>query len=243
MIRAILFDFGNVLNAPQDPNASDVHRVGVARRLGLEPEMLWTYLFDGEPARRLMRGELPWHDFWTAVLPPRGISDPAEIEAIAENIFTGTEQFHPDMVRLLGELTGRYKLAVVSNTWWSEEEMRQRFAEDYGLDVTLLDAIISSASAGHVKPEPAIFLAALDRLGVAPHEAIFTDDMASFTAAAAALGLHAHTFTTPARFRAYLARIGVAVAQAEDEEMRGERVTEKESLPPTAETPTPERHA
>jgi HAD superfamily hydrolase (TIGR01509 family) len=60
-----------------------------------------------------------------------------------------------------------------------------------------------------VKPNPAIFQLALDRLGVQPEEAIFTDDVPRYTASASRLGIHTHTFTTPALFREYLRQMSV----------------------------------
>ena len=72
----------------------------------------------------------------------------------------------------------------------------------------------NASSAGVVKPHPKILQHVLDRLGVRPEEAIFTDDMPQFTAAAASLGIHSHTFTSPAEFREYLATFGIKVGQA-----------------------------
>jgi hypothetical protein len=48
-------------------------------------------------------------------------------------------------------------------------------------------------------------------MGVKAEEAIFTDDMPQFTAAAASLGIYSHTFTTPARFREFLASLGIHI--------------------------------
>lgn len=81
--------------------------------------------------------------------------------------------------------------------------------EEHKLPADTFDVVITSTTAGVVKPNPRIFLLALERLGVRPDEAIFTDDLANFTKGAARLGIHTHTFTTPAAFRAYLVRKGV----------------------------------
>lgn len=45
-----------------------------------------------------------------------------------------------------------------------------------------------------VKPDPAIYGLALDRFGLAPHQAVFIDDNAANVAAAEALGIHAIHF-------------------------------------------------
>jgi putative hydrolase of the HAD superfamily len=45
------------------------------------------------------------------------------------------------------------------------------------------------------KPDPAIYRHTLEKLGVAPHEAIFVDDIAANIAAARALGIDGIQFT------------------------------------------------
>jgi epoxide hydrolase-like predicted phosphatase len=207
-IKAIIFDFGQVLNAAVDVAAVAAHRSEMAHRLGLEPDELWPHLFTGELALEWMSGRLAPEQFWTQVLSARGITEPEAVAAFAAEIFKGSEEIHPEMANLLQELHGRYKLAVISNADWTEEVMRHDFLNKFGLP-DLFDVIVTSASAGAAKPDPAIYEVALQRLGVRPEEAIFTDDLALFTEAAAALGMHAFTFTTPEAFRQYLVRMGV----------------------------------
>jgi len=48
-------------------------------------------------------------------------------------------------------------------------------AEDYGL-ATLLDVMVFSSEVGALKPEPAIFLRALDELRVEPAAAMYVGD-------------------------------------------------------------------
>ncbi|MEW5985627.1 MAG: HAD family phosphatase [Chloroflexota bacterium] len=210
-IKAIIFDFGQVLNAPVDEAAVQAHRAELAARLGLPAAGLWPYLFEGEPAARWMTGRLSWEQYWQEVLAPVGLTDPADVTAFSREVFWGGEQIHPEMRDLLGRLHGRYQLAVLSNADWTDQELADVLTNHYGLPAGLFDTIVTSASAGVVKPDPAIFHLVLQRLGVAPQEAVFTDDMPNFTRAAGQLGLHAHTFTTPAALRAYLAELGVLV--------------------------------
>jgi putative hydrolase of the HAD superfamily len=208
-IKAIIFDYGQVLNATEDTRETADRRARLAAQIGLEPSELWPYLFEGEAARKWMTGRLNWDDFWLAVLEPKGISDPAEIEAFSDAVFADADELHPDMIALLGELKGRYKLAVLSNATWNELEMQEMLCKQLGLPEDSFDAVITSTSVGTTKPDPAIFRHALARLDVLPEESLFVDDLASFTAAAAGLGMRAHTFTTPAALRTYLEEIHV----------------------------------
>lgn len=208
-IKAIIFDYGQVLNAPENPQESAARRARLAKQLGMEPSELWPYLFEGEAGRKWMTGRLTWDDFWEAVLGPKGISDPAEIEAFSGAVFADADELHPDMISLLAELRGRYKLAVLSNATWTEPQMKQMLYQQLGLPEGTFDAVITSTSLGTTKPDPTIYQNALARLDVLPEEVIFVDDLASFTAAASSLGMKTHTFTSPAAFRNYLEELAV----------------------------------
>lgn len=217
-IQAIIFDYGEVLNAPVDREEQIAARAKAAARLGVQPEELWTYLFDRQASKRWMTGKLTWQEFWTEVLTPHGITDPDEIHAFSRLVLPVTKRLNPEMVRLLNELKGRYALGVVSNASFTEEKMSKMFYNDFDLPADTFDVIVTSTSAGAVKPQPAIFKQALSRLGVKAEETIFTDDMPQFTAAAASLGMHCHTFTTPARFREFLATLGVKTTENSNQE-------------------------
>jgi epoxide hydrolase-like predicted phosphatase len=208
-IKAIIFDFGEVLNRSVDRQEVAARRVEVAARLGIPPEELWSYLFDRESSEMWMTGRLTWDEFWTEILTPHGISDPAEVRDFARWVLPKTERLNPDMVHLLGELKDRFALAILSNAAWREEQMQNMLYNDLELPEDTFDVIVTSSSAGVVKPHLEIFRQVLARLGVRPEEAIFTDDMPQFTAAAASLGIHSHTFTSPAEFREYLATFGI----------------------------------
>ncbi|MFE0105845.1 HAD family hydrolase [Streptomyces sp. NPDC059009] len=75
-------------------------------------------------------------------------------------------------------------VAVVSNTGW---DIRGSFAAA-GL-AGLVSAFVLSCELGTQKPDPAIFLAACDRLGVAPGRALMVGDDPDKDGAAAAVGL------------------------------------------------------
>jgi putative hydrolase of the HAD superfamily len=208
-IKAIIFDYGEVLNVPTDVQAVQELRARLASRLGISADKLWPYLYQGQPARLWMTGKLTWNEFWEAVLRPKGIEDPDEIEAFAQSATSNSHQVNEEMKSLLATLRGRYRLALLSNASWTQEELADRLYHLHGIPEGTFDAVISSTSAGYVKPDREIYELALARLGVRPEATIFIDDLASFTRAAAELGLHAHTFTTPAALRQYLVEHGV----------------------------------
>jgi len=79
-------------------------------------------------------------------------------------------------------------------------------------DVTrYFDAMVISWEVGAVKPEPAIYRTALERLGIAPEEALFVDDRAVNVAGAEAVGMQAMLFEGDASVPALRARIAALV--------------------------------
>jgi HAD superfamily hydrolase (TIGR01509 family) len=88
------------------------------------------------------------------------------------------ERFHADSLRcldrnrpLLEELSARYRLGIVSNFYGNLEFL----CEEIGYD-DLFDTVVDSARIGVTKPHPAIFEAALDKLGCSPEQAVFVGD-------------------------------------------------------------------
>jgi len=212
-IKAIIFDFGEVLTAAEDPEAELTRRSRLAKKLNLEAEELWSTLFEGELARLWMTGKLDWDAFWLRVLTPYGLTDPKEVQLFARQTLPASYPLNSEMATLLNELKGHYKLAVLSNSSWTEDKMKTELYGEMGLPACFFDVVVTSSIAGAVKPDPAIYLHTLGRLNVQPEEAIFTDDLPNFTDSATKLGIHAHTFTTPAAFREFLVDMGVLQTQ------------------------------
>jgi putative hydrolase of the HAD superfamily len=69
--------------------------------------------------------------------------------------------------------------------------------------------VLLSCEVGAVKPEPAFYQEALRRLGCAPEEVAFFDDLPEFVQAANALGLRGHLFTTAEVFDTQLKALGL----------------------------------
>lgn len=95
---------------------------------------------------------------------------------------------YPGAVDLLAQLRPDYRLACLSNSnvahWEQTEPMRwlQR----------TFDVALSSHELKLRKPEPAIFAAALDRLGAPAYAVGYFDDLRANVDAAAAAGMQAH---------------------------------------------------
>jgi HAD superfamily hydrolase (TIGR01662 family) len=96
------------------------------------------------------------------------IDSPANVDTTEYEVINGA-------VEALSRLKGRYKLAIVSNTFsWGDRDVSNALRRK-GL-TRYFDAIITSVDAGSRKPDNGIYLKALDLLGCTPEEAIMVGD-------------------------------------------------------------------
>ena len=101
------------------------------------------------------------------------VSDQLGLEVTAEELVAAIRfEAYPDAAPALRDLRERgEKLVAVSNWDCSLPEVLKRV----GLG-ELLDGVVSSATAGARKPDPAIFAPALELAGVGPEEALHVGD-------------------------------------------------------------------
>jgi putative hydrolase of the HAD superfamily len=206
MLKAVIFDFGNVLDYVDDAAAWEAHVDQMARTVGLTGQALWQHLYDSSAWQAVKRGRITPADFWRVTLTPFGITDHHAQQQFAAKLLGARDAVHPAMLKLLHELRPHYKLAVLSNT--DVVEMASWLAEHHGL-TGLFDVVVSSAAVGLSKPEAEIYELTLRLLNVMPHQALFIDDRVRNTAAAEALGIPSIVFTTPDALCAALAERGV----------------------------------
>jgi len=90
-----------------------------------------------------------------------------------------------DLIEYIRELKKQYKIGILSN-------VATNWVRDYLLtaeEQKLFDAMVFSFEAGTTKPDPRIYEAILEKLGVIPEEAVFTDDARHYCDAARQLGM------------------------------------------------------
>ncbi len=185
-IRAVCFDFGGVLMRTVDPSP----RLRLAERLGLPLETLVRVIFDSESARQASLGKVRVEEHWQWVMQELNLPL-QEAESIAMAFFQGDE-IDVELVDFIRSLRPAYRTALISNAWSDLREFvtRQQIADAF-------DEIVVSAEEGLMKPDPRIYHLALQRLGVAPQEAVFVDDFRENVEAAQAIGMHAVHFVQP----------------------------------------------
>ena len=118
-----------------------------------------------------------------------------------------------DSVAILDDLAAAgvplYAITNYSAEKWAETLPRFPF-----LATAFRDTVVSGHE-GVTKPDPRIFRLLLDRNGLAPGRCVFIDDNPGNVAGAAALGIDAILFTTPAALRDALAARGLLTARTE----------------------------
>ncbi|HET6846417.1 MAG TPA: HAD family phosphatase, partial [Anaerolineales bacterium] len=185
-IQSVFFDLGGVMLRTE----YQAPREHLAERLGLSYEELVGLVFDSESSRRASVGEIQPQEHWEAVARRLGIAR-EEIPALREEFFGG-DVLDRELLRLIRSLRPARKTGLISNAWLDGRDyaLRNGFADAF-------DALIFSAEAGLVKPDPAIFQLALKALDTVPERAVMVDDFAENVEAARAVGMHGILFRNP----------------------------------------------
>lgn len=196
-IETVIFDLGNVL-ALHD---NDLLLRRLAQRAGTTPQQLLPRL-DRSLWERIHRGKLPGEKLREELCRRVGQDIPSgEFFELWSCHFTIHRQVLPTVEGLLG----RVKLVLLSNT----NELHWRFLRPRLPLLERFDHLLLSHELGLSKPEPAIYLRALELAGVEPAQAAFFDDLPEYVEAACRLGILGKLFLGPAQLRADLAQLGL----------------------------------
>ena len=194
-IRAVISDFGGVLTnrlieafaAFQDKTGISTEQLGRAMQLVAER--------DGEyPLFRLERGEVSEQQFLNDLSwgLETELGHRPELHRFREIYF---DALHPNepMLDLMRNLRDRgLRMAILTNNVREWEELwRSKLPLD-----EIFEVIVDSAWVGMRKPESAIYLLTIDRLGdgLRPSDCLFVDDNELNVAAARELGMTAVQF-------------------------------------------------
>jgi len=110
-----------------------------------------------------------------------------EPDAFLNEYRSWSRALYPGARELLAELRSRYRLAALSN---SNEAHWDRNTYEIGV-TEQFEVAISSHQVGLAKPDRAIYLAALARLGVGAGDVVFFDDLPANVTSARQLGIRA----------------------------------------------------
>lgn len=186
-IRAIIWDLGGVLVRTDDYSSRDA----LARRLGMTRKDLEHLVFSAESGEGAQRGEISVEQHWENLGSQMGLSA-QEMEAFLQEFFAG-DQLDIQLVDYIRGLRPKYRTGLLSNAF---SNLRYFLTQDWQID-DAFDELVISSEVGMTKPDEPIYRLALERLDVAPHEAVFIDDFKRNIKGARAISMHAIHFQNP----------------------------------------------
>jgi HAD superfamily hydrolase (TIGR01509 family) len=185
-IRAVYFDLGGVIVRTGDREP----RTKLAERLGMSYEELAKAVFENESSLRASLGTVSPQEHWVDVIQRLGLPL-SEADSVRQEFFAG-DTLDLDLINFLRSLRPKYRTGLLSNAW---SDMREYLVGQKIDDA--FDQLIISAEVGIMKPDVRIYRLALEKLGVAPAEAVFVDDSIVNIEGARAVGMYAIQFTRP----------------------------------------------
>lgn len=172
-VKGIFFDAAGVLYTRREPTRAFVSRLLEAR--GLPTELSAQDRLQQQALRaRAKRGQVTPGDYWDGVLRLHGIPSPAERQALAGRIDQNSDQVLPipGARQALAALKQRgFVLGVITDTIYPLER-KQRWLGALGISA-FLDVLACSTDLGLYKPEPAIYLHAVQQANLTPGESAF----------------------------------------------------------------------
>lgn len=202
MIKAIIFDFGNVIchftNEIYKQKIADLSSKTIEEIENIFHENLNIF-------KRFETGEINGQEFYENLGKIYGINIPyQELKTIySKDKFSRV----PGTKELIEKLRKNYKVGLLSNTSdWDWDYMIQVAPE-----VLSFDSITKSYEVGAMKPNEAIYEDSLKKLNLKPEECVYTDDILEYVDKAKSLGFEAFQFTTAEKFKEDLKSIGVNI--------------------------------
>jgi len=200
-LRAVIFDYGIVLTGPPNAEAHDA----LVRITGLPQERFEDLYWADRHAYD--EGKLTGITFWQKFLSDAGLDNsPAKVQEL--NRWDARMWTTQDPVMLAWQLELKQRgllTAILSNMGDSVLENMMR--EFDWLD--RFDVLVWSYQLGMAKPDPAIYLHTIRKLGASAGETLFIDDKLVNIEAARALGMTAIQFSTVERLRHELVATGL----------------------------------
>jgi putative hydrolase of the HAD superfamily len=198
-VRTLLIDLGNVLlYFSHERMCAQIAQACQAPLADLQQ-----ILFSGQLQRRFERGEISEEGFRQVLETKLGRPlDPEALRRAGSDIFS----LNDPMVPLL-DLWKRdgYRLVLLSNTCVTHYEW---VLEHFDL-LNRFDNCVLSYRVGAVKPERAIFQAALEAIECPPEECFYTDDIEEYVVRGRSFGLRAEVFRDVPTLTDQLEKLGV----------------------------------
>jgi non-heme chloroperoxidase len=179
--RGVIFDLGGVVCG------SPLHAIAAfEQECGIPAGFVNHVVVSTAPAgawSRLERGELDLPSFFTAFEADcSAAGQRVDAKAMMLRVSDAATP-RPVMLEAIRRLRAKgFRVAALTNNWRTETDAASSLQAHF-------DVVVESAKEGLRKPDPRIYRLACERLGVAPEEAVFLDDIGLNLKSAKALGM------------------------------------------------------
>jgi putative hydrolase of the HAD superfamily len=199
-LQAVIFDYGEVLSdLPDTQRHRNLVEIAGVPEEGFD-KSYWAHRleYDGDLLNDVT--------YWETIARENGVKfSAAQMEQMMEQDALMWMNLNPTMLAWIPRIKqAGFKLAILSNM--------PRGVKDYMLPrfawLKEFDYLTWSCDLGVVKPDPAIYLHTVKKLGVAPQQALFIDNLEKNTVGAEAAGLLANVFQNVEQLQSDLSRRG-----------------------------------
>lgn len=199
MIRAVIFDLGNVLIH------FDAERA--ARRFALRAKVpmkrVWRHFFTSRVEKAYTRGEITTREFYLHA--KHAFNSRLDFSAFSK-LWNDIFWENKGMRSILKRLKQQYPLYLISNTNALHfNHVRKEFPEIF----RHFKKTFPSHLVGRRKPDPRIYWKVLKTIRLRPGEAVFIDDMPRFVEAAKRIGMKGIRFRSNPQLKRELRRLGI----------------------------------
>jgi len=201
-LRAVIFDYGMVLTGPPDAQA----HAALVRITGISAGRLDKMYWALRPA--FDSGALTGREYWRRIAQEAGLSlgETAIDELVQWDALMWMTENQAMLAWQLRLKQRGLRTAIVSNLG---DTVHRAMEREFGW-LSQFDVLVWSYQLGVIKPDPAIYRYALEKLGTLPAETLFIDDKQPNVDAAIAMGMKAVAFTTVENLRASIAASGLS---------------------------------
>ena len=206
-ITTVIFDYGCVLSLKPAQEDFEPLRQALGVDAAAFQKAYWQHrnAYDTD--------QLDTCSYWQGVARAAGVSFTKEeiqrISALDTQMWMRTDPVMLEWARALRECG--LKTAILSNMSRCVGDYLRRRAPWTGI----FDHLCLSGELRIAKPDPAIYHACLEALGVTAPEALFIDDLETNVVVARTLGMHGIVFSSPAQLQKDLSADGLAKSLAE----------------------------
>ncbi len=201
MIKAIIFDYGNVIHKWDNYIFLDK----IVKKSNKSYEYIDNFIFSSGLQDKFELGEISEIDFFRIIKEQCNLSITRKefFKEYTDRLF---EKISSTTV-LIKKLKKDYKVALLSNTTKVDFDYIIKKLREF----SLFDSVTLSFELGLAKPDKRIYLDALKKLNIKPDECIYIDDIKEYSDAASKLGIHGIYYTSYENLIKELKKLNVKV--------------------------------